>query len=347
VQVSVVVPLKNERDALGELTARIVDVLGERLAFELILVDDGSDDDSWSVILELCAEHREVRAIRQRRNFGKAAALRAGLAAARGDVVVTMDGDLQDDPDEIPRFLAELGRGFDVVSGWKRVRHDPLSKRLPSRFFNWVVRRASGLPLHDFNCGFKAYSAQAADVLTAHAYGEMHRYLPVLLSAQGFRVGEIEVRHHARPFGSSHYGVGRMLAGGFDLLTVVLLTRFRYRPLHAFGGLGAAAFAATALLAAGLGLAGEARAGLATLALGVLAAVALVATGLICELIVQGLGPAENESRIAEAVRVDPVADRAHGPAGQTSRNGTNGTRSHTGEELLGGRLFADRRGPA
>jgi hypothetical protein len=305
VEVSVVVPIKDERESLAELGARIVETLrGERRSFEVILIDDGSEDGSWDEILELCATYEEIRALRQRRNFGKAAALAAGFSAAGGDVVITMDGDLQDDPAEIPRFLDAIGRGYDAVSGWKRVRHDPISKRLPSRLFNAALRRVCGLPLHDFNCGFKAYTAQTAAALQPYVYGELHRYLAALLAAQGFRIGEIEVRHRARRYGSSKYGCRRMIAGACDLLTVLLLTRFRYRPLHAFAGLAAAALALGLALAAGLVLAGREELGAGTFVLVCAGVVALIGAGLACELLVSSIGPAESRSGVAQAVGI-------------------------------------------
>jgi glycosyltransferase involved in cell wall biosynthesis len=191
--------------------------------------------------------------LRHRRNFGKARALASGFAVARGDAVVTMDGDLQDDPDELPRFLAMLEAGFDVVSGWKQQRQDPLAKTLPSRLFNAVVRRVSGLPLHDFNCGYKAYRREVAQ--TIRLYGELHRFTPVLANAEGFRVGELPVRHHPRRWGASKYGWSRLVKGFLDLLTVTFLTEYRQRPMHILGVPGLVALAAGALV--GLWLTGE------------------------------------------------------------------------------------------
>jgi glycosyltransferase involved in cell wall biosynthesis len=185
---------------------------------------------------QLAADNATVQAIRLRRNFGKATALMVGIGACAGDVVITMDADLQDDPDEIPRFLEMLDAGHDLVSGWKKERLDPLSKTLPSRLFNRVTARISGVRLHDFNCGFKAYRREIFD--SVDLYGELHRYVPVLAHALGYRIGELPVRHHARRFGKSKYGVARYLRGFLDLLTVVMLTRFAYRPGHLFGGLG-------------------------------------------------------------------------------------------------------------
>ncbi len=304
IDVSVVAPVKNEQDALPELVRRIKSVLDAHdLSFEVILVDDGSDDDSWLTIQELCALHEELRALRFRRNFGKATGLRSGFAEARGQVVVTMDADLQDDPDELPRFVAAVRQGSDVVSGWKRERKDPISKTAPSKVFNFVLRTVSGLRLHDFNCGFKAYSASAARALSPHVYGEMHRYLPVLAAAQGYSVSELEVRHHPRRFGKSKYGPGRVLAGAMDLLTVILLTRFRERPLHVFGLM--AIFSGLVALAVGLPLlvAGSATGVGVVALLGVMAVVGLLGTGLVCELVVSGQGPVDVSTRTVEAIR--------------------------------------------
>jgi glycosyltransferase involved in cell wall biosynthesis len=236
--ISIVIPAKDEEDSLPLIVARIMAACasaGIRLV-DIVLVDDGSSDGSWRVMTGLAAEHAMVQAIRLRRNFGKATALMVGIGACRGEVVITMDADLQDDPDEIPRFLDALDAGYDVVSGWKKERHDPLSKTLPSRFFNRVTARISGIRLHDFNCGFKAYRREIFD--SVDLYGELHRYVPVLAGALGYRVGEIPVRHHARQYGKSKYGVARFLRGFLDLLTVVTITRFAYRPGHLFGGIG-------------------------------------------------------------------------------------------------------------
>lgn len=236
--VSVVVPAKDEEQSLPLVVARIVQACaasGMALR-DIVLVDDGSSDGTWAVMSQLAADNPVVQAIRLRRNFGKATALMIGIGACAGEVVITMDADLQDDPDEIPRFLEALDAGYDVVSGWKKDRHDPPSKTLPSRLFNWVTARISGIRLHDFNCGFKAYRREIFQ--SVELYGELHRYVPVLASALGYRVGEIAVRHHARRFGKSKYGVARFTRGFLDLLTVVTITRFAYRPGHLFGGIG-------------------------------------------------------------------------------------------------------------
>jgi glycosyltransferase involved in cell wall biosynthesis len=235
---SVVVPARDEEESLPHVVARIVAVCAASgLALvDIVLVDDGSRDNTWKVMSQLAEENPAVQAVRLRRNFGKATALMVGIDACAGDIVITMDADLQDDPDEIPRFLQALDAGCDLVSGWKKRRHDPLSKTLPSRLFNWVTARISGVRLHDFNCGFKAYRREIFDQV--ELYGELHRYVPVLAHALGYRVAEIEVRHHARRFGKSKYGVARYLRGFLDLLTVVMITRFAYRPGHLFGGIG-------------------------------------------------------------------------------------------------------------
>ncbi|MBU0551400.1 glycosyltransferase family 2 protein [Myxococcota bacterium] len=236
-EISVVIPLFNEEESLRPLHARLTEVLAARGApYEILFINDGSGDKSGEIIDALAEEDACVGVIHFRRNFGKAAGLDAGFRAARGRFVFTMDADLQDDPKEIPRFLDKLDEGFDVVSGWKQKRHDPLDKTLPSKVFNFVVSRVSGLTLNDFNCGFKAYRAEALSQL--NLYGELHRYVPVLLHWQGFRVGEMVVEHHPRKFGVSKYGVERMAKGFFDLLTVLLNTRYRTRPLHLFGFTG-------------------------------------------------------------------------------------------------------------
>jgi glycosyltransferase involved in cell wall biosynthesis len=227
---SIVVPVYNEEGNLAELYRRLTALA---LPFEIILVDDGSTDGTWRAIQGLAADPR-VAALRHRRNFGKARALANGFAAARGDVVITMDGDLQDDPDEIPRFLTALADdGYDLVSGWKQRRQDPLGKTLPSRLFNLTVSRVSGVPLHDFNCGFKAYRGEV--VHSIRLYGELHRFTPVLAHAEGFRIGELPVRHHPRRWGRSKYGWQRLVKGFLDLLTVTFLTQYRQRPMHLLG----------------------------------------------------------------------------------------------------------------
>jgi glycosyltransferase involved in cell wall biosynthesis len=241
----VVVPAFNEAESLRELVPAILRVLGGAgRSFEVLVVDDGSGDGTFEAVAEMARADQRVRGLSLRRNFGKSAALATGFADCRGRFIVTMDADLQDDPEEIPAFLADLEGGLDLVSGWKRKRHDPLSKTLPSRFFNRVTAHASGIPLHDFNCGFKAYRREVCGEITL--YGEMHRFIPVLAHREGFRIGEREVRHHARRFGRSKFGPSRFLNGFLDLLEVMFLAGGRRTPLHVFGRWGAG------LLGAGL-----------------------------------------------------------------------------------------------
>ncbi|GIV53540.1 MAG: glycosyl transferase family 2 [Candidatus Kapaibacterium sp.] len=247
--ISAVVPLLDERESLAELAQRLTAVL-ESLAgdaYEVIFVDDGSRDGSFDVIRSLHAQNRRIHGIRFRRNYGKSAALAVGFERARYGLVVTLDADLQDDPNEIPKLLAMIEEGYDVVSGWKHVRHDPLEKRLPSKLFNAVTSLVSGIRLHDFNCGLKAYRAEVTRTLTI--YGEMHRYIPALAHWEGFRVTELPVQHHRRKYGRSKFGASRYVKGFLDLLTVVLTTRYLKRPLHLFGSIG------TLLLVAGFAIA--------------------------------------------------------------------------------------------
>jgi glycosyltransferase involved in cell wall biosynthesis len=238
VEVSVLVPVKDEEATIRELATRVTAVL-DRIgrSFELIFVDDGSADGTVQRIREAHAVDRRVKLVRLRRNFGKAAALSAGFDQCRGQIILTMDGDLQDDPDEIPRFLEALEeKDLDLVSGWKHQRRDPVSKRLPSLLFNWVTRRIAGVDLHDFNCGFKAYRREVLEQISV--YGELHRYIPVLASRRGFTVGEIPVHHHPRRHGVSKYGWDRLYKGLLDLITVLFITRYTRRPLHLFGAFG-------------------------------------------------------------------------------------------------------------
>lgn len=241
--ISVVVPLYNEAESLPELTAWIDRVArAEGLSYEIILVDDGSDDGSWEVIERLKSSCPAIRAIGFARNYGKSAALYCGFAAARGEVVFTMDADLQDSPDEIPALRRMiLDDGYDLVSGWKRKRHDPVGKRWPSKFFNWTARAVSGIRLHDFNCGLKAYRRKV--VKSIEVYGEMHRYIPILARQAGFkRIGEKVVEHRARKYGASKFGLERMVKGYLDLITVSFLSRFGRSPMYFFGSLGTLMF---------------------------------------------------------------------------------------------------------
>lgn len=234
-RLSVVVPVYNERESLTPLHARLGQALAGE-AYEIIFVDDGSTDGSAQVLEAILAADSRVRVIRFGRNFGKAAALAAGFRESSGQIIITLDADLQDDPAEIPRLVAVLEEGYDLVSGWKKGRQDPLSKTIPSRLFNWATSRLTGLPLRDFNSGFKAYRRPLIEHLDL--YGELHRFIPALVYWKGFRVTEIPVGHHPRRWGRSKYGMGRFLAGLLDLVTILFLTRFRHRPLHVFGLLG-------------------------------------------------------------------------------------------------------------
>jgi dolichol-phosphate mannosyltransferase len=235
--ISVVVPVHDEEQSVALLYEELESALEQTSEpWEAIFVDDGSEDGTFSALTRLHARTGNTRVVRLRRNFGKSAALAAGFAQAQGEIVVTIDGDLQDDPAEIPRLLAKLDEGFDLVSGWKTRRRDPLRRRVLSRIFNAVTGRVSGLRLHDMNCGFKAYRVEV--VRGMPLYGELHRFIPVLAHYRGFRVAEIPVNHRPRPHGRSRYGVERYVRGFLDLLTVTFMGRYRHRPLHLFGGLG-------------------------------------------------------------------------------------------------------------
>jgi glycosyltransferase involved in cell wall biosynthesis len=239
---SVVVPVYSEAESLPELAAQIRAAMdGAGLDFEVWLVDDGSTDDSWAVIERLHAEDGRFRGVRFRRNYGKSAALAAGFARAGGRFVATLDADLQDDPAELPAMVARLDAGADLVSGWKKRRNDPLEKTIPSRFFNAITRWLSGIPLHDFNSGIKAYRCEV--VKSVRVYGELHRYIPLLAKWEGYgRIEEQVVQHHARKYGTTKFGLERYLRGFLDLITVVFLTRFARRPMVFFGGLGTLSF---------------------------------------------------------------------------------------------------------
>ncbi len=236
-----VIPVYNEVESLRALHKELCDVAEQhQYEFEIMLIDDGSKDGSWDLIKQLAAEDARVRGIRFRRNFGKAAALSAGFEAAQGEFVFTLDADLQDDPHEIPKFLEEMNKGFDVISGWKQVRHDPWHKVGPSRVFNWLVGQLTGVKLHDHNCGFKCYRREVLEEV--RIYGELHRFVPVLAAAKGWEVSEVVINHRPRKFGYSKYGVSRIVKGFLDLLTVYFLTGFKERPQHLLGTLGILSF---------------------------------------------------------------------------------------------------------
>lgn len=325
--VSVIVPVMDEQETVATLAGRVQQVFATSLAGvaelrEIIFVDDGSRDATWERVRAIAGG--PVRGLRLRRNFGKAAALQAGILASSGSILITMDGDLQDDPDEIPRFLEQVRAGFDVVSGWKRTRHDPLGKTLPSKLFNLVTARVSGVDIHDFNCGFKAYRREVFD--NVDLYGELHRFIPALAAANGFGVTEIEVLHHPRRFGRSKYGVGRLIKGFIDLLTVVTITKYNSRPGHLFGTLGIG-IAGLGLLVnlylAVLWLMGHAIGQRPLLSLGVLLSIVglqFILFGMLSELIVSRGGNRQSaRSIVAEHVggeRVAPDAtDAARAPS--------------------------------
>ena len=241
--ISIVVPLYNEEESLTELYNWIVKVAkANNLSYEIIFVNDGSTDNSWKVIENLGKDDPCVHGIKFRRNYGKSAALYCGFEKAKGDVVITMDADLQDSPDEIPdmrRMILE--EGYDLVSGWKKRRHDPVGKRWPSKFFNWTARSVSGIRLHDFNCGLKAYRRKVVKAI--EVYGEMHRFIPILAKQAGFRrIGEKVVDHHARKYGHSKFGVERMVKGYLDLISVLFMSHFGRSPMYFFGSLGTLMF---------------------------------------------------------------------------------------------------------
>ena len=307
--ISVVVPLLDEERSLEALYAEIVAALEDRTdELEVIFVDDGSSDGSMSVLSRLHDEHTNVVVVHLRRNFGKAAALQAGFLEARGHLVVTIDADLQDDPAEIPKLLAKLDEGFDLVSGWKARRNDPFLRRLFSRIFNWSTGAISGVHLRDVNCGLKAYRAEVLKGM--RLYGELHRFIPVLASYRGYRVAEIPVNHRARLHGRSRYGPERYVRGFFDLLSVTFMGRYRHRPLHLFGGIG--------LLMGGVGFIvllyltvewfwGQAIGHRPLLTLGVLLMVVgiqFVSLGLLSELITS-----QHEERLSERERVEQLVD--------------------------------------
>jgi dolichol-phosphate mannosyltransferase len=287
--ISVVIPVHDEERSVGLLLDEIAAALEQRQPWEAVFVDDGSTDATFAELTRLHDGHENVRVVRLRRNFGKATALDAGFAEAAGDVVVTIDGDLQDDPAEIPRLLAKLDEGFDLVSGWKAQRRDPWRRRVLSRLFNAVTGLVSGLRLHDLNCGLKAYRAEVLDGL--RLYGELHRFVPVIAHYRGYRVAEVPVAHRPRPHGRSRYGPERYLRGFLDLLTVTFMGRYRHRPLHLFGGLGLL-LAVTGVAVLGyltvVKLLGQAIGHRPLLTLGVLLVVVgiqLVSLGLLSELI--------------------------------------------------------------
>jgi glycosyltransferase involved in cell wall biosynthesis len=243
--ISIVIPFLDEAESLPELTEWIQRVVTENnFSYEMIMVDDGSSDRSWQVVKELSKKNPNIKAIKFQRNYGKSAALNEGFRAAQGEVVITMDADLQDSPEEIPglrRMITE--EGYDLVSGWKKIRHDPFSKTLPSKFFNWFTTKVSKIKLHDFNCGLKAYKLKV--VKSIEVYGEMHRYIPLLAKWAGFKkIGEKVVEHRPRKYGKSKFGMGRLIKGGLDLTSIVFVGKYGKRPMHFFGTWGTLFFLA-------------------------------------------------------------------------------------------------------
>ncbi len=307
--ISVVIPVFDEVSSLDSLHRELSDVAAARgYDLQIVLVDDGSTDGSWQLIEQLAERDPRVLGIRFRRNFGKAAALSAGFDAAAGETIVTMDADLQDSPSEIPRLLAKLDEGFDLVSGWKSRRNDPWTRRLLSRVFNWATAVVSGVRLHDVNCGLKAYRAEALRGI--RLYGELHRFIPVLAAYRGFRVAEIPVHHRPRQHGRSRYGLNRYLRGLFDLVTVTFMGRYRHRPLHLFGGVGLlmgfAGFLILCYLTV-IKIGGAAIGQRPLLTLGVLlvvVAIQLISLGLVSELITS-----QHEERMGERERADLVVE--------------------------------------
>ena len=240
--ISIVIPLLNEDESLPELEKWIRQVMdSNRFSYEVIFIDDGSTDDSWNVIQKLSKKNPNIKAIKFRRNYGKSAALSEGFAAVNGDVVITMDADLQDSPDEIPSLYKMITEeNYDIVSGWKKKRYDPIGKTLPSKFFNRLTRVMSGIKLNDFNCGLKAYKKEV--VQSIHIYGDMHRYIPVVAKREGFsKIGEKVVEHRARQYGESKFGFARIV-GVLDIISIMFLSKFGKRPMHLFGTLGVLAF---------------------------------------------------------------------------------------------------------
>jgi dolichol-phosphate mannosyltransferase len=334
--VSFVIPTYNEQETIFGLCSQIHEVCKlQFLQYEVIFVDDGSTDNSWKSITQLAGQDQRVMGVRFRRNFGKADALQAGIDASSGSWIITMDADLQDEPAEIPRFLDRMNQGADVVSGWKKARNDPWHKRLPSWIFNRLVSRLTGVRLHDHNCGFKSYRREIFDEV--RLYGERHRFVPVLAAAKGWRVEEVEVRHNARIFGKSKYGLSRLVKGFLDLMTVYLLTGYSGRPFHLIGSVGLVCFTA-----GGLGIAYlsslrllshwvstmddvhlHQRALFYYCILAILLGAQFLTTGLLAELIVSRTAKSEKSVSIAERVgrfgskseqrKDEAESDKAHG----------------------------------
>jgi len=326
---SIVIPVFNEEESLVELHRQIDEACSSNeIDFEIIFVDDGSTDGSWQIVRQLADQDQRVFGIRFRRNFGKAAGLTAGMNAVRGDVIMMMDADLQDDPNEIPKFLEKLNEGFDVVNGWKQRRLDPWHKVYPSKVFNWMVGALTGLKLHDHNCGIKMFRAEVPREI--RIYGELHRFIAVLAHSRGFKVAEVGVHHRPRQFGYSKYGVRRFLRGFLDLLTVKFLTAFGQRPQHALGGFGLFLFGLGSLgmvylgvlwmLMNGLGWIEPSAIGTRPLLLYSVASMLLggqiTSLGLIAELVVANMGQDQDAYSVVERT---PLKDDERQPISASS----------------------------
>jgi glycosyltransferase involved in cell wall biosynthesis len=256
INISVIIPLFNEDESLPELFAWIKKIMDEHgFSFEVVFIDDGSTDNSWEVIKQLSSENKQIRAIKFRRNYGKSAALNEGFKLCKGQVVITMDADLQDSPDEIPKLYDKIFvEKFDLISGWKQKRYDPITKTLPTKLFNWATRKMSGIYLHDFNCGLKAYRSEV--IKSIEVYGEMHRYIPVIAKNAGFKkIGEQVVEHRARKYGTTKFGLERFVNGFLDLMSIWFVGKFGKRPMHLFGLLGTLCFLGGAMIAIYLAIA--------------------------------------------------------------------------------------------
>ena len=308
-EISYVIPLLNEADSIRTLYKEIINN-NPAADYEIIFIDDGSRDDSYVILKEVAAQDKRVRLVRFRRNFGKAAALQTGFNLAQGELIFTLDADLQDDPVEIPRFISKLKEGYDLVSGWKQKRNDPLYKTIPSKFFNLVAAKTFKLKLRDFNCGFKLYKKEV--VKEINLYGEMHRYIPALANAMGFRVGELSVNHRPRMHGKSKYGMERYLRGFFDLLTVKMVTQYAKSPLYLFGRIGIVSIALGMILTAYLTILklfyGHPLTNRPLLFLGILmilAGLQFFSMGLICELIINRSHSRSKQISISETTNLE------------------------------------------
>ncbi|KKL57254.1 hypothetical protein LCGC14_2237250 [marine sediment metagenome] len=302
-ELSIIIPLFNEEKNLASLYSELKSALKSfGKSYEIIFIDDGSADNSWSVLERLHAADKDIKGIQFRKNSGKAAALSAGFKYAQGKVIITMDADLQDDSGEIPKFIKKLDEGYDLVSGWRFERQDPISKTLPSKIFNYLTSRLTRIRIHDFNCGFKAY--RQGVIKDIELYGELHRYIPVLAHWKGYKVGEMKVKHHPRAHGKSKYGMVRLFRGFTDLLTVTFLTRYMKKPLHLFGAVGLLLFLLGLIVNVYfvvLWFLGQGIWGRPLLLLGVLLMLIgfqVISTGLIGEIIVSSRGRTDDEYSI-------------------------------------------------